>query len=110
MPTIKDFSTPLLIPYYPNKSGVYALTNKKGKVLYIGSSKQLCRRASHLTALQKDQSNESGVSHLKAKKLRKAQKDEDIFIRFFPSTKFLFIERTLIAKYSPPWNKKRKLR
>ena len=78
-----------------------------GKPLYIGSSKQLCRRASHLTALQNDATNDAGFSHIKAGLLRKYQESgHTASIRFFEGEDYQSVERQLIAKHNPPWNKR----
>lgn len=61
------------LPKYPDRPGVYVLSNARGKILYVGQSKQLCRRVSHLTALQRDTSNKEGLSHIKAALVRKHQ-------------------------------------
>lgn len=77
----------------------------EGEVLYIGSSKQLCQRASHLTALQHDASNDAGFSHIKAGLLREYQEQgHKASIRFFPCDNYRAVERELIAIHKPRWN------
>jgi hypothetical protein len=101
------FTSPITLPEYPNCSGVYVIIGENDKILYIGSSKQLCRRSSHITALQEDSTNKEGFSHIKAGLLREYQEQGgNATIRFLKCDKYKEIEKKLIAKYSPPWNKK----
>ena len=93
------------LPSYPNVEGVYIITDKEKNVYYIGHSKLLCRRASHLTALQPDKSNIAGYSHICALHVRREQeKGVELFIRFIKSKDYRRLERDLIAQYNPPWN------
>jgi len=94
------------LPLYPNARGVYILTDEDGYVLYIGRSKQLCRRASHLTAMQRDSTNPQGLSHIKAGLVRKLQEQgKTIRISCIQTENDKAKEADLIRKYRPPWNK-----
>lgn len=94
------------LPYYPNASGVYILTNPLGDVLYVGRSKQLCRRVSHLTAMQNDKTNPQGFSHIKAGMVREHQeKKGQIFVEFVECENPNVMENELINKLNPLWNK-----
>lgn len=109
MRNLKNFTVPIPLPQYPKYGGLYALIDENCRILYIGSAKQLCRRVSHLTALQKDKTNSAGFSHIKAKKLRNYQEHgHSIFIRFLKCKKYRIVEQQLIKKYEPPWNIKHK--
>lgn len=93
------------LPFYPNAGGIYVITNDNDEVLYVGRSKQLCRRASHLTALQKDKTNTTGYSHIKAGHVRKCQENGSVLnVRFLETDDAAKAERDLIGKYAPPWN------
>jgi excinuclease UvrABC nuclease subunit len=106
---LKKFSKPLLLPYYPHSEGVYVLIDEHNRILYFGSSKRLCQRASHLTAFQKDSSNAAGYSHIKAGLLRKYQKqNHKVSIRFFKCKNYRAVEKELIEKLKPLWNHKPK--
>lgn len=94
------------LPFYPNRRGVYILTDEQGHVLYVGRSKQLCRRASHLTAMQRDNTNPQGFSHIKAGLVRSLQKNgKKVFIQFVETDNDRAIEDNLIKENNPPWNK-----
>ena len=94
------------LPYYPDAPGVYVLTDALGCVLYIGRSKQLCRRVSHLTAMQADSTNPAGLSHIKARMVRDHQEHKgQVFVEFIESNNPVGLEADLIAKHCPPWNK-----
>ena len=118
MEKLKNFSKPIPLPYYPRCAGIYLLIGKNKKILYVGCSKQLCRRVSHLTALQKDSSNTNGLSHIKAGYLRNYQeKNGQVAVRFMPCKNFRAKEKELIEKLEteklkPLWNRtpKRKYR
>jgi len=100
-------SQPVELPYYPNRSGVYIITDAQGEVLYVGESIQLSRRASHLTAMQKDKTNKAGLSHIKAGHVRSAQNaGKTLHIRFIETADHKRVEKDLRKKYSPPWNMK----
>lgn len=106
MTTIDDFTQPIPIQLYPNCPGVYVIIGDEDEVLYVGSSKQLCRRVSHLTALQHDDSNDAGFSHIKAGVLRKYQEQGNkANIRFFSCDDYRVVERELVARHKPRWNK-----
>jgi excinuclease UvrABC nuclease subunit len=92
---------------YPNKPGVYILSDDLGVVLYVGASERLCRRVSYLTALRKADSNPKGYMHNKAGLLRKYQKaDRKVSIRFLECRNYKEVEKRLIAdlKPRPRWN------
>jgi excinuclease UvrABC nuclease subunit len=94
------------LPYYPNSSGVYILSNATGGVLYVGRSIQLCRRVSHLTAMQNDNTNPQGFSHIKAGIVRDHQENQgQLFVEFIECENQVEKEKELIAKHNPPWNK-----
>jgi excinuclease UvrABC nuclease subunit len=106
MPTLADFSAPIPIPQYPNRPGVYIIIGEDNKLLYIGSSKQLCRRVSHLTALQRDTTNKVGFTHVKARLMRDyLEKGHKIRIRFLECKNYKSVEKQLIANYKTSWNK-----
>jgi len=93
------------LPFYPNRKGVYVLTNSSGQVLYVGRSKQLCRRASHLTAMQRDGTNPQGLSHIIAGLVRKLQEQgQAVFIQFIETDDDHATEIKLIREYDPPLN------
>jgi excinuclease UvrABC nuclease subunit len=95
------------LPAYPKEEGVYIITDSDNNVYYIGCSKLLCRRASHLTALQPDKSNAAGYSHIYAPHIRREQeKGNEMFIRFIISKDYRNLEKELKEKYKPIWNKK----
>ena len=94
------------LPSYPKEGGVYIITDKENNIYYIGHSKLLCRRASHLTAMQPDKSNSAGYSHIYALHVRREQeKGTELFIRFIKSKNYRELERDLLAKYETRWNK-----
>ena len=81
------------------------ITGDDDEVLYVGSSRQLCRRVSHLTALQRDATNDAGFSHIKAGLLRKLQEyGHNVSVRFLECDDYLSVERELIKTYKPQWN------
>lgn len=97
----------VLLPCYPNSPGVYIITDDKYRILYVGSSKQLCRRVSHLTALQKDRTNNAGYSHIKAAKVRNAQKNGKIYVSFQETAsekEAKSLEKQLIKEAKGIWN------
>jgi len=101
-----DFSLPIQLPKYPRCLGVYMIVGENQETLYIGSSKLLCRRASHLTALQNDK--KAGYSHLVAGKLREYQEQgKNASIRFLECSDYKKVEKQLIAELKPLWNKKK---
>lgn len=103
--TEANSTEPCLLPHYPNKSGVYVITDSREEVLYVGESIQLCRRASHLTAMQKDKTNKTALSHIKAGHVRTLQDEgQRLFIRFIETSDHKQVEKDLRKKYSPPWN------
>jgi excinuclease UvrABC nuclease subunit len=107
MITLDNFSPNIQLPQYPNRSGVYVIVGEDSKPLYVGSSKQLCRRVSHLTALQNDASNNAKFSHIKAGLLREYQEQgRKASIRFFECDNYQDVERQLINTHNPPWNNK----
>ena len=96
------------LPFYPNSPGVYVVTDSKDELLYIGQSKQLCRRVSHLTAMQADKSNKEGLSHIKAGLLRDKQQSGKVFVRFHPTEseqKAKSLEKELLRSNKTAWNK-----
>lgn len=94
------------LPYYPNSQGVYLVLDSNDRVLYVGRSKQLCRRVSHLTAMQRDRSNPAGFSHIKAGMVREIQDHgEQLRVAFIETDESLATEKKLIQMYSPPWNR-----
>lgn len=98
------------LPSYPDSPGVYIISDEGGGILYIGSSKQLCRRISHLTALQKDRTNKAGYSHIKAAKVRNAQKKGKIYVRFQETSsekEAKNLEKKLLAERRGSWNEKK---
>jgi len=60
-----------------------------------------------LTALQNDKSNNSGFSHFKAGFVREYQENVgDIYVEFIIDEDYKNIEKDLIHKHNPKWNKK----
>jgi excinuclease UvrABC nuclease subunit len=106
-----EFSKPFLLPYYPHSSGVYVLIDEKNVVLYVGRTVRLCQRVSHLTAFQKDSSNDEGYSHIKAGTLRRYQeKGHQVSVLLLECKNCRAKEKDLIKELKPLWNKKRKRR
>jgi excinuclease UvrABC nuclease subunit len=96
------------LPCYPDSPGIYVVTDSKDQLLYIGQSKQLCRRVSHLTAMQADKSNKEGLSHIKAGLLRDAQQSGKVFVRFYPTEceqQAKSLEKELLKSNQTTWNK-----
>lgn len=107
--TLQKSSKLLLLPHYPDSKGVYVLIDERKKILYVGCSKQLSRRISHLTALQKDSSNVAGYSHIMAGRLHKYQKQgHKVSILIFECKDYRTAEKLLIKKLKPLWNDKPK--
>jgi DNA polymerase-3 subunit epsilon len=105
----KILNTPgRLLPKIPNAPGVYVLTDSSNRILYIGRSKQLSRRVSHLTALQNDKTNSAGLSHIKAGCVRKHQdKHRDVFGRWEETEteeEAKSLEKKLLAENQTAWN------
>jgi len=105
----ENATDPVELPQYPNRSGVYIITDSNDKVLYIGQSKQLSRRVSHLTALQKDKRSKTKYSHLNAGKVRRKQdKGETLYVRFIKCKDHKKCEKELLKKYKTRWNERGK--
>ena len=99
----------VLLPRYPDGPGIYIITDEKDRILYVGSSKQLSRRVSHLTALQKDRTNKAGYSHIKAANVRNAQKNGKIYVIFQETAsekEAKFLEKQLIREAKGIWNER----
>lgn len=98
----------MLLPQYPDCPGVYVLSDDTGKILYVGRSKQLCRRVSHLTAMQRDKSNKQGRSHIKADLVRDHQRDTGpVYISFLTAktdTKAHELEKDIRRVIKREWN------
>lgn len=93
------------LPLYPNRRGVYVLTDEDDHVLYVGRSKQLCRRVSHLTAMQHDATNPQNLSHIKAGLVRQQQEaGHPVFVHFIETDADAAVAKDLIETYRPPWN------
>jgi excinuclease UvrABC nuclease subunit len=71
----RRLSDRVALPNYPDCPGVYVLSSVDDEILYVGHSKQLCRRVSHLTAMQRDNSSKQGRSHIKADLVRDHQRN-----------------------------------
>lgn len=94
------------LPYYPDTAGVYLLSDALGNVLYVGYSKQLCRRVSHLSAMQADKTNAAGLTHIKARLVRQHQEEKGpMFVEFTECRDFMRLKDKLIKEHNPPWNK-----
>lgn len=111
MSTLKDIlkAKGCRLPRFPDSPGVYALSDvASGRVLYIGRSKQLCRRIAHLLALQKDKTNRAGYSHIKAGCLRKHQENgRDVTVRWkvtATEAQSKALEKKLLKDHQPEWN------
>ena len=102
------WSKKIELPMYPEGPGVYMISDTKDRILCIGRSKHLCRRVSHLTAMQADKSNKEGLSHIKAGLLRDAQQSGKVFVRFHPTEseqKAKSLEKELLKSNKTDWNK-----
>ena len=97
------------LPYYPQCPGVYVLSGKSHEILYIGFSRKLSQRVSHLTAMQRDKSNRQKRSHIKANKLRRYQETHGEVHITFVTTKTKKqareVERRLLQLIKTKWNK-----
>ena len=111
MTTLKDIlkTKGYRLPRLPDSPGVYVLSDvASGRVLYIGRSKQLCRRIAHLSALQKDKTNRAGYSHIKAGCVVKHQKTgHDVIVRWKVTAteeQAKTLEKKLLKDNQPEWN------
>ena len=96
---------PIPLPCYPNGPGVYILSDDLGKILYVGSSRQLCRRVSYITALARDRTNPQGYTHGKAGLVREHQNSgRTVSVTFIECPNVRVVELDLIAKHNPLWN------
>ena len=97
----------LICPNIPEESGVYLIIDSLGNVLYIGSSNNLRRRIAYLFAHVYDSSS-GGYTHNASDPLIKLQMaGEEMSINYIVCDDYKRIERKLISKYQPSWNKKK---
>jgi len=101
-------SDKIALPTYPDCPGVYVLSSDADEILYVGQSKQLCRRVSHLTALQRDKSNKAGRSHIKADQVRQHQQNfGKVFVSFLETSseaEARILEKKILDVIKKQWN------
>lgn len=90
----------------PEDSGIYIVTTSDGQVLYIGSSTTLRRRIAYLESHTKASGK---YLHNAADLLMQYQASgKTAHVHYIVTENYRSLEKELIDKYDPPWNKQLK--
>ncbi|HEV2046732.1 MAG TPA: GIY-YIG nuclease family protein [Chthoniobacterales bacterium] len=102
-----DIIGSFVCPNVPEVPGVYVVTDDDGHVLYVGRSDGLRRRTAYLLAHVYDTSSGRYLHDGSEPLLALQAKGETASVHYLSCPNVTEREQALIAKYDPPWNKRK---